>query len=187
MSKRNITIRFSILALFILVAAATRFLFIPNFTAIGAMGLFGAAYFSKKYWAFIVPFAALWISDLVINNVVYGAPGQSFMWMGYSWVYLAFGLSIIVGMLLLNKVSPARLLGASLMTSVLFFLLTNFGAFLSPITPYPQNFGGLMAAYAAGIPFFWNTMLGDLFFTAVFFGSFELVQQRFPQLRLSRA
>lgn len=185
MSNKNIKIRFGVLALFVLLAASTRFLMIPNFSAIGAMGLFGAAYFSRKSWAFLVPFAALWVSDLVLNNVVYSTPGAAFMWMGYTWVYFAFALTILLGFILLKKVSPMRLLGASLLTSVVFFLVTNFGSFLSPIHAYPQNFSGLMAAYAAGIPFFWNTLLGDLFFVAVFFGSFELVQSRFPKLKLA--
>lgn len=180
---KNIDMRFGIVALFILVAALTRFLFIPNFSAIGAMGLFGAAYFSKKYWAFIIPFAALWLSDLAINNIVYANPDGSFAFIGYTWVYIAFAITILLGFVILKKVSLPRLIGASLMTSVVFFLVTNFGSFLSPIHPYPANFSGLMAAYTAGIPFFWNTLLGDLFFSLVFFGSFEWIQNQMPQLR----
>ena len=185
MSKRNISLRFGLIVLMIVLAAASRFMpHPPNFTPIGAMGLFGAAYFTKKYWAFLIPLLALWFSDLILNNVVYAQYYDSFQWMGNVWVYLAFALVVVLGFGLLKKVSPKNLLGASLAASVIFFLITNFASWLMPISPYPATFSGLMACYTAGIPFFWNTLAGDLFFTAVLFGSFELVQYRFPQLAL---
>lgn len=187
MSKNNINLRFGIIALFILIAASTRFFMPANFSPIAAIGLFGAAYFTKKHWAFIIPLAALFLSNLVLNNVVYTAYYDSFQWLGNTWVFLAFGLIILLGFVLLKKISTTRLIGASLLGSVVFFLITNFSSFLSLPGLYPQNLTGLLSAYAAGIPFFWNTMIGDFFFVAVLFGSFEWVQNRFPQFRLQQA
>ena len=81
-----------------------------------------------------------------------------------------------------GKVSGTRVLGYSLAGSVLFFLVTNFSAWIGS-TMYPQNAAGLMAAYIAGIPFFQGTLLGTLFYSALLFGGFSLLRQRVPALR----
>lgn len=187
--NRKIELRPRIISLMIIAAALSRLLPHPyNFTPIGAIGLFGAAHFSKKYLAVLIPFAALWASDLILNNVVYAqlypAYYKGWAWFGQTalYVYPAFALIIGLGMVALKKVKPGNILAASLGASVLFFLITNAGAcFSSP--QYPNTFSGLMAAYTAGIPFFWNTLAGDLFFSAVLFGTFELIQRRVPQLQ----
>jgi hypothetical protein len=179
--------RFGILALMIALAALSRFLpHPPNFTPLGGMALFGAAYFNRKYLAFAVPFLAMWLSDLALNNLVYANLYPGFAWMGSLWVYLSFGLIVLLGLGLLKKVTAPRLLGASLSASVLFFLVTNFGSWLAnPL--YAKNIGGLMTSYAAGIPFFWNTLAGDLIFTAVLFGVFEWMKRRYSSLSLQKA
>jgi len=89
---------FIIVAILILVAALSRLLpHPPNFTPIGGMALFGAAYFSKKHLALIIPLVALWISDLILNNVVYGAYYDGFSWMGMPMVYAAFIIIALMG------------------------------------------------------------------------------------------
>jgi len=187
---RKIDLRFGLLLLLVFSVALSRLLpHPPNFTPVGAMGLFGAAYFSRKYLAFLVPFAAMWISDLLLNNLVYAQlyPDYygAFSWFGNGWTYAAFGLIVLLGFVVLKKVSIPHLLGASLSASALFFLITNFGSWLAdPI--YPKTWQGLTAAYALGFPFFWNTLAGDLFFTAVLFGVFEWAQRRYPGLQAVR-
>ncbi len=189
--NEKINPRIGLLSLIILVVAASRLLPHPhNVTPVGALGLFGAAYFSRKYLAFLVPLAAMWASDLLLNNLVYARlyPDmyEGFAWFGNPWVYLSFGLIVLLGFGLLRKIRLSTLLGASLGASVLFFLITNFGVWLS--TPlYPKTSAGLISCYAMGIPFFWNTMLGDLFFTGVLFTTFEWAQMKFPVLRLQKA
>ena len=191
MTKKTFNLRFGIIALMVLVAAMSRLLpHPPNVTAVGATALFGAAYFAKKYWAFLIPFLALWISDLVLNNVVYGAFTEGFtMFSSYMiWTYSAFGLIILLGSSVLKKVKPLNLLGASLGASTIFFLLTNFGTWYANFGDiYANNFTGLMAAYAAGLPYFLNTIVGDLFYVGVLFGAFELVKQRYPNLATTNA
>lgn len=189
MMNNKINLRIGILSLLIILAAATRLLpHPPNFTSIGAMGLFGAAYFSRRFLAFLVPLAAMWLSDLLLNNVLYARifPEyyQGFTVLGNAWVYASFFLIVIVGMVLLRKVRLTTLLGASLSASVLFFLVTNFGSWLgSPA--YPQTIPGLLTAYAVGIPFFWNTLLGDLLYVGVLFGAFEWAKNRYPSLQIA--
>lgn len=185
--QKKMNIRFGIIVLVIVLAALSRLLPHPyNFTPIGAMGLFGAAHFSKRYLAFVVPFAAMWLSDLFLNNVVYAKMYPEyytgFQWLGSAPVYLSFALIITLGFILLRKVKVINVLVASLSASVLFFLITNFAVWIgSPM--YPQNTVGLLACYAAGLPFFGNTLLGDLFYSGVLFGAFELIKMRFPRLQ----
>jgi len=182
MNNSKINLRFGLVALLIMLAALSRLLpHPPNFAPIAGMGLFGAAYFSKKYFAFLIPFAAYWVSDMLLNNIVYTQYYDGFQWMGSPWVYASFALIIALGFVLLKKISVDRLIAASLSSSVLFFLITNFGTWISS-TIYAKSFSGLVACYVAGIPFFWNTLAGDLFYVTVLFGSYELVKRQYPQL-----
>ncbi len=168
----------------IVIAAGSRFL--PhwhNFTAVGAMGLFGAAYFKQKYWSLLVPLLALWVSDLILNNVVYGHYYEGFVWFGANviWVYAGFAAIVGVGLLLLKVVKPGRVLLAAVLASVAFFLISNFGSFvLDPGGIYPNSSAGLLSAYAAGLPFFWNSLLANIVFSCVLFGIYEFAILRRP-------
>ncbi|MFN7115283.1 MAG: DUF6580 family putative transport protein [Saprospiraceae bacterium] len=186
--------RFGIIVLLIVAAAMSRLLPHPyNFTPIGAIGLFGAAYFTKRYLAFLVPFAAMWVSDLILNNVVYAQYYTGFQWGGNTSVYVSFGLIIILGSVLLRKVNTKNVLMASVSASLLFYLITNFAVWMGSTT-YPQNAVGLLSCYAAGLPFYsmelappfgflLNGIAGDLFYCAALFGVFELLKARFPKLQ----
>ncbi|MDR2291912.1 MAG: hypothetical protein LBE11_00365 [Prevotellaceae bacterium] len=158
---------------------------LPNFAPIGGISLFGAAYYSKYRWAFIVPVASMWISDLVLNNIVYSRFFDGFVWFygGSLFTYGAFVLISLWGIVVLKKISIFNLTCSVLAASLIFFLVSNFGVWLSS-NIYPHNFSGLQACYIAGIPFFRNTLLGDIFYTAALFGIFEILQYKFPALRL---
>ena len=92
----------------------------------------------------------------------------------------------MLGFALRGRVSVWHVGGYSLVGSLLFFLVTNFGAWLaSPL--YPQNAAGLSAALVAGIPFFQNTVAGTLVYSTLLFGSFALLRQRLPALRAQTA
>ncbi len=95
-------------------------------------------------------------------------------------------LIVLVGTLILKKVSVTRLVSASLTASVLFFVVSNFGVWFST-EMYPKDMTGLMTCYTAGIPFFKNTLLGDFVYCGVMFGAFELAQRYVPALRLQQA
>lgn len=192
--NKKFDLKIGILVVMIFAAAMSRLLPHPyNFTPIGAMGLFGAAYFSKRWLAFAVPFAAMWVSDLILDNVVYAQYYEGFQWFGHTWVYLSFALIVMLGFVLLRKVKISNVIVASLSASVVFYLVTNFGVWLSS-PMYPQNAIGLMTCYAAGLPFLsmelappfgflLNTIAGDLFFCGALFGVYELVKSRIPALQ----
>jgi len=182
-------IRFGTIVLLIFAAAMSRLIpHPPNFAPIGGMALFGAAYFTQRYWAFIVPIVSMWISDLILNNVVYGEYFDGFVWFhtGSLFTYSAFALIVLLGLFTLKKVHIPNLIGSALAASVIFFVVSNFGVWFLG-TMYPKDFGGLLTCYIAGIPFFQNTLGSDLFYTTILFGAFELGARRFPQLQLQPA
>jgi hypothetical protein len=187
MTEQKINLRFSLLTALILLCAFSRIIpHIPNFSPLGAIGLFGAAHFSKKWQAFLIPIAATWLSDLFINNVIYAQYYPKFTWFyeGFYWQYGSYLLITLTGLGILNKINIPKVLTGTLASSAIFFLVSNFGCWIGSTT-YPQNFGGLITCYAAGIPFLKGTLLGDLFYSGVLFGTFALAQYKFPVLRLA--
>jgi hypothetical protein len=185
MVREKINIRFGVIALLILTAAFCRMIPHPaNFVPIGAMALFGAAYYKSKRTAFLVPLLALWLSDLAVNNILYASHYKTFtlFYSGFYWIYGSTALTTLTGFFLLKKINALTVAGSSLVASVMFFLITNFGVF--PGNPlYSQDFKGLMDCYIAGIPFFGGTLAGNIFYSAVLFGGFALAQKQFPVLR----
>ncbi|MFD0739953.1 DUF6580 family putative transport protein [Lysobacter koreensis] len=172
-----------VLVALIVIAALTRVLpHPPNFSPVEAIALFGGAYFASKRWAVLVPLVGLLISDLVLARLNGGLYASWFGSAGIWLVYLCIALTSVLGFGLRGKVSGARVLGYSLLGSVLFFVVTNFGAWLSD-PMYPKTLAGLLAAYAAGVPFFQWTVLGTLFYAAILFGGFALLRHRLPVLR----
>lgn len=171
------------LALLIFIAALSRVLpHPPNFSPIEAIALFGGAYFTKRRWAMLVPLIAMFLSDMVLGLLRGGLYIEYFTSAGYLLVYACIALSALLGFGLRGKVSASRVLSYSLAGSALFFLVTNFGAWLSD-PAYAKTLTGLTAAYVAGVPFFQWTVLGTLFYAALLFGGFELLRSRVPALR----
>ena len=164
--------RIAVLSGMILCAAASRLIpHPPNFSPITAMALFGGAYFSKRSLAFIVPLVALFLSDLVLG-----------FYQGMAFVYGSFALIVCIGLWLRSRRRLLPVTGAALASSLLFFIITNFGDWVAGLM-YPRTLTGLGACYTAAIPFFQNTVASDLFFAALLFGGFALVEKKFPALR----
>ena len=147
------------------IAAATRFLpHPPNFTAIGGMALFGAATLTNKKLAFLVPIMAMFISDLFIPN-------------GFDLsVYTAFIAIAAMGLLISNKKGPMPVIVGSISASVIFFAISNFGVWASQAM-YTKNAIGLISCFEAAIPFFPNTLAGDLFFSSLLFSSYAIIKK----------
>ena len=156
----------------ILAAAALRLVpHPPNFTPIGAMALFSGAYLGRKALAFVAPIGALLLSDLVLGFY----PGMLFQYAGVALV-------VLIGWAALSGVSVVRLAIAAVASSVLFFVISNFGTWLVS-GMYPHSLTGLGACYVAAIPFFENTIAGDLFYTVLLFGGFAVAERLVPKLR----
>jgi hypothetical protein len=176
MTNKIITPRFLFITSVIFVAAISRlFPHIPNFTPIAAMALFGAVYFENKLVAMFVPLFTMFISDIALelttgwgfhNTIVY--------------VYVAFILTSVIGLWVKRNTTVQTIAMGAITSSVLFFIITNFGVWAA--SGGVGGAAGLGATYIFGIPFFAPTLLGDLFYNAIFFGIFYLAQRRYPAL-----
>jgi hypothetical protein len=157
----------------VLAAAALRMAPHPrNFAPIGALALFGGAYFSSKRAALAVPLLSLIVGDILTGF----HPLIPF-------VYASFLVSVAIGFWLRPKRSALRIGAATVAGAIQFFLVTNFALWASSIGSFPKTAGGLAACYIAGIPLFWNTLASDTFYATLFFGGMALAERRFPLLR----
>lgn len=173
---KKINPNFWVVTLMVFIAAFVRLLpHPPNFAPIAAMALFGGAYFNKKSLAFAIPLIAMFLTDGIIGF-------YSTAWL----TYLSFAFIVVLGIVILKKVSVKNLIFASLTASVSFFAITNFGVWALG-TLYPKTPTGLLESYIAAIPFFQNSLIGDLFFVGVMFGVYELIKHKVPALAKVKA
>jgi len=144
---------------------------VPNVSPITALALFSGAYLADRKLAILVPMAAMFIGDLVLglHNIMF-------------FVYGAFILISLIGIFISTRVCGHVVIAASLVSSVLFFLVTNFGVWMVSGF-YPMTFDGLITCYTAAIPFFQMTLMGDLFFVGIIFGAFMLLERLIPTIR----
>ncbi|HEX3429627.1 MAG TPA: DUF6580 family putative transport protein [Rhizomicrobium sp.] len=167
--------RLMLIVTMIAAAAASRLLpHPPNMTSIAAMALFGGATLSDKRLAFLVPLAALFASDLLL-----GFHNQMIA------VYGSFALIVCLGLWLQERKTAVTVAGAAIASSLLFFVVVDFGVWLAGDI-YPRTLAGLVACYTAALPFLRNQMAGDLLYTGILFGGFALLEQQFPVLQRSR-
>jgi hypothetical protein len=163
-------VNFITAVLLILFAAFSRLLPHPmNFAPVTAIALFAGVYLNKKY-AFIIPVIAMLISDAFIG-----------FYSGIQWVYGSFILIALIGLWLKHRIEnagagkkTAYVAGTTIVASVLFFIITNFGVWISGML-YEMSFKGLIQCYTMAIPFFKNTLAGDLVYTAAMFVVYEMI------------
>jgi hypothetical protein len=131
----------------------------PNIAPVTALAIFGATTFKNKYLGMLLPLIALGISDIFLgfSNISY-------------WVYGAFILISLTSMFI-RKVNTQHIL----LSSIVFFIVTNFGVWL---LGYPNTVEGFILCYTLALPFFVNTVIGDLFFTYVLKHSFKLIESK---------
>ena len=148
---------------------------LPNFAPITAMALFGGAHLNKRY-ALEVPMLAMLISDFFLGF-------HDTM----PYVYASFFMVGLLGLWVRDHNNWKNILVASFGSSILFFFVTNFGVWLSGW--YPRTLNGLMESYLMAVPFFRGTLAGDLFYTGVFFGGYELMHSYLlkPALQAKKA
>lgn len=159
-------------------AVAARFIpHEPNFTPVGAIALFGGTFILNKKLAIIVPLAIMLVSDITMQI----AAGNGFH-SSMLFVYAAFIMIGSLGFVLRRRVQRQTIMVSSLVGSLIFFFVTNFGSWIAGHGTYPMNGEGLVQCYIAGIPFFKGTVLGDLFYNLALFGSYSLVKWKFPKL-----
>lgn len=144
---------------------------IPNVAPIGALALFSGAY-AKSKKMFFVPFITLIVSDYFLG-----------FYSVMPFVYGAFAMTILIGTILKHNKNPLRLFGASIAASIIFFIVTNFGVWIMGDW-YPKTASGLVNAYVLAIPFFRNSILGDIGYSFCFFYGYRFMMVFLKHLNL---
>jgi hypothetical protein len=177
--------RFYFLSALALFAAVSRLAPHPeNVTPLAAVALFGAATFTGRRSAVLVPLGALLASDLALELTHRAGwqpvPGfYAGQWVVYACILATVGL----GFLLRRHRNVPAIALATLGSASLFFVLTNFVYFYGPDSLYPRTWPGLLECYARALPFFRNSLAGDLTYSALLFGALGLAEAMFPALR----
>ena len=131
----------------------------PNFTPIAALALFGSTTFRNKWFGLLLPIIAMGISDLYLGFYSISI-----------WVYSSFFLISLLG-LYWKKIKVKNVF----ISSLIFFIITNFGVWLGG---YPKTIEGFLLCYTMAIPFFINSILGDLFFSYLLKYSFRYSEKK---------
>ena len=182
-AQQKINIRNGVLFIMMVIAVATRVL-VPNnlvtwanFTPVGAVALFGGAYFSDKWKAYLLPLVVLLISDLLVNYTKYNKVG---LFDGAWIVYLTYAVTVFIGTLI-KKVSITKVVLASIGAVVIHWLLTDitFGS-----TYYAPGLTGYFQSLMAAVPFEAKMIWGNLLFSALLFGTFEAAKIKYTVLQV---
>ncbi len=196
MSIEKVNPRFAVLALFMIAVAAMR---IPNsaqltpwanFTPIGAMGLFGGAYFTKQWKAILFPLLTLLASDLIIQVFVFNGK-YGIMYSGWYLIYGIFIFITFIGKWLIKKVTVKNVIIAAITASLTHWLLADFtvwvggGTDLRTMTPLSRDWFGIQQCYIQGFPFMRNFLAGTLVYSGLMFGAFEWMKAKQPALKLA--
>ncbi len=149
---------------------------LPNFSALGAIALFAGAHIHRKSSAIILVILSVWVGDIFLSKILMNH------WMlfypGFYWQYGSYILITLLGFTLKKKLTAFYLLLNCLFSSVLFFFISNIGTWIGGYL-YPMTTDGLITCFIAAIPFFKNTVISNLFFSALLFGSFELINKKY--------
>lgn len=194
MSLPKFNPRSTVLFLMILLVGAVRFLFIydhelsplSNFSPLGAMALFGGAYFSKTWKAFGFPLLTLFISDLVLSFTVFSQFRAGLLYGGWYWTYGAFALMTLVSKGMIKKVTVASVLTTGVVCVLIHWIVTDFGVWMDS-SLYAPTVTGFVECLVAAIPYELNLLTGTVLYSTVLFGLFEWMQTRYAVLKTNGA
>jgi hypothetical protein len=174
------------LTLFMLIIISVRviaplspdFKIIANFSGIGAVALFGGAYFKNRLMTLVMPILVLFISDI---GLVFSMGKDYGFYDGWYYTYISFILMILVGKLVIKNVNIQSVIGASLIGVFIHWIVSDFGVWLGA-SLYPQTLGGFWACLVAAIPYELNFLYGTLGYAAIMFAAYEGLSAKYPVL-----
>jgi hypothetical protein len=161
--------------IFILLGVVFRLIpHLPNATPVAAIALFGGTYLDRRA-ALVVPLLIMIVSDMFLglHSLVI-----------FTWG--AFLLTGLIGLRLKGHKTLPNIIGSTLLSSILFFVITNFGVWAVPASWYPHTLQGLLNCYVMGLPFFRYTLIGDMAYVGILFGLFEAVKTAADKFTLAR-
>ena len=191
MSNLKMNPRSAVLLLIILAVTAFRLLVtfntdelqFANFSSIGAVALFGGAYFKNDVKAFAFPLLSLFLSDFILSSTIFSQYSNGFLYDGWYWVYIAFALMVLVGKVMLKKINVVNFIGSALVVTFIHWIVTDLGVWYhNPM--FTQNFAGFWHALVLAIPFEGRFIAGTLIYGAIICGAFELLKLRYTVLKL---
>jgi len=155
---------------------------IANFSAVGAIALFGGAYFNSNSKAFGFPLLVLLLSDIFIAQT----SGFGFFYPGWYWTYIAFILMVMVSKLIIRKVNVQNVVIAAAAAIIVHWIVSDIGAMYVPGL-YEPTLAGFITCLIAAIPFELKFVYGTVIYGVVMFGIFELLKARYPFLKMQKA
>ncbi len=164
--KGNIS-SFVLPVVIILALSLTRLIPHPwNFSPMLAAGIFSGFYFRQLYLSLFVVIVSMFIGDLFLGF-------HSLMF----FTYIALAIAVFIG-LYVKYFKFTEILYSGLASSVCFFVITNFGAWLTHGEMYTKDFSGLMQSYVMGIPFFHNTLISTFLYLLLLKLLFDLAVRK---------
>lgn len=143
---------------------------LPNFSPLMAVALFSGSYIANKKMAYLIPLSIMFLTDIFLG-----------MHESMIAVYACFAFMVFMGKNFLDSPSVGRIFGASIVSSIVFFIVTNFSVWAFS-GYYTRDFAGLTLCYELAIPFFKNTLAATLAFSTVLFGGIALAERFVPVL-----
>ena len=158
--------------LLVIFAMATRVLFnqlhVFNFNAVMSAGLFAGAFLGTRRVGIVIPLIAMLLTDAVIGF---------YDWHLMLFVYGSLAMAAVIGRWYAKNATLPRFTASVLGGSLMFFLVTNGAVwFFAGDAIYPHTLAGLVQCYTAGLPFYKNTLAGDMLWSVVLFGSYEVLK-----------
>jgi hypothetical protein len=179
-----------LLLVFITIIAAVRVVsnfdteisLLANFSPVGAMALFGGAYFNKQWKALGFPLLMLFVSDVVLQQTVFKTYGNGILYGGWYWVYGAFALMTIAGRWLLKKITIKNFILSVLACVFIHWTVTDIGVWYGSKI-FSQNLQGYINCLVVAIPYELKFLTGTLVYGIILFGLFEWMQQHYSILK----
>lgn len=167
-----------IVGLRVIAPLSADFKIIAGFSGIGAVALFGGAYFKNKVNAFLLPVLVLFISDL---GLVLTMGADYGFYSGMQYTYIAFILMVVVGHFMIKRVTVSNVLVAALVAVLIHWIISDFGVWYGSTT-FPQTLNGFWLCLVEAIPYEKNFLYGTLGYSALLFGVFEALKAKYPAL-----
>ena len=151
------------------------------FTPIGAMALFGGAYFKGPIKPIAFPLLTLFVSDIILSFTLYSEFRSGLLYSGWFWTYGAFALMAVAGKFIIRQVTVPRVLISIIAATLIHWLVSDIGGCLQGTNGLPV-LDVYMQRLLTAIPYEFRFLGGTAIYSALMFGSFELLQAKYGKL-----
>jgi hypothetical protein len=174
----------------IVLATVCKYFFGPNpdwsgFSPVIAIALFSGFMIQRRNFTFLLPLLALFVSDAIIQDLYNRGLFEYAGFYSGQWKnYLILLSAVLIGWSLRGKKYSTLFFGA-LAAPTVFFLVSNLAVWAGQHLTYTKDFNGLMACYAAGLPFYKNSLIATLVFAPGILFLYNYLVRRKAQLTMA--